>query len=261
MKKLFYVLFLLPFITSACSNDDDPEEFTRDVDYEITAQIYEFGTPPASKITVHAGADWTIEGYSYDPIKSFHESDGTLYIDFGDLRYTKWYDWCGTPTRSTSDYMTMPDYIDFSNDVTKIVMSRKGVKDTYDIERSEGLIKVIPQQTSFSHFFEEEYLTRIQNSFGILFAGNLELIDEFIQFISPSVSVTVYEYDPEIRSLWSMLNPVNKAKVYRYENAADYERIVTLFKEFSKEKKSQNLKNFYGVIENWTGDYLTSDRI
>jgi len=260
MKKLFYVLFLLPFITSACSNDDDPDEFTRDVDYEITAQIYEFGTtPPEPKITIHAGGDWYIEGYHYDPITSSHETDGILYINFGDLRYTKWYDWCGTRTSVMPDYLA--NYIDLPNNVTKIVMTRKEIKDTYDIERSEGLIKVIPQQTSFSHFFEEEYLTRVQNSFGVLFAGNLELIDEFIQLISPSVPVTAYEYDPEIRSLWSMLNPVNKAKVYRYENAADYERIVTLFKEFSKEKKSQNLKNFYGVIENWTGDYLTSDRL
>lgn len=263
MKKLFYFLFVTSFFITSCS--DDKDFFTRDVEYSVHARVLEIRNPTLQNMIYVSvsGGDWHIKGYDYKPKLTQIISEGTLFINCGELEYTKYderlaWDYAATRTSVAPEgcYAMIPQ-IDFPSDISKIVISRKDAEDIYNIDRSGDQLTIIPQKKSFSEFNAYKYLTRPENSFSVYFPNDNELHDEFFQFISTSIPVTAYEYDSTIEPLWYMMASYynTKSVIYQYQNEDDNKKIIRLFDEFCDEV-SKNKVDFRAFFGDWTGEEL-----
>lgn len=253
MKKLFYFLLLTPFLLSACSDDDDKDYFTKDVDYTISAQIIEPYQRPQPKIYVYLnGSAWYIEGYSCVPKKTAMTNGNTMEIYFGELEYNKVdYLFDNLASSSYYDYQVY-DAIELPDYISKIILARKGKQDIYNVERSDGIITITTQQKSFSEFTSDKYLTRASNTFGVRFPYTSGLADQFYNYVNASVPITLYEYDTKIPATWYMMGGNTESRIYRYGEDVETKTLIRLFEDFCDEIKKEK-GTFNAYFEDWKG--------
>lgn len=267
MKKLFYFLFLTPFLFSACS-DDEEDYFTRDVEYSVGIQVvesYNQSATPQGFIYVHLSSNnWYIENYDCTPKISYRIDQSTLHIYLGELEYQKrtgGYPEYYVDTRTS----VAPEYlwvyypqIPFPSEISKIIVSRKEKQDIYHVEVSNDQLTIAPQQASFSHFDIIKYLKRPQNTFGVTFPYShpVSLYDGFFELVSATVPITIYEYDSSLQPIWYLMRaPSDIYRVFSYENEEDYKTIMKIFSDYCIEA-SKEKKYFNAYMEKWTGEQL-----
>jgi len=258
MKKLFYLLFCAPFLLYSCSDDDSP--VTEDVNYNIVFTIYESSDDIGkNQLHIRTLENWFAEK-SLGKVQMSTKLEGhILWLDFNDLEYVEYKDpmLSRSPQTRTSmvGYASTPP-IDLTDNISKIIATRKGKQDIYTINREEKQITIIQNGSSFSNFQSSAYLLRPQNIVAFHFYKMEPYKDEFLNLLRESVELETYTYDESKGALWfPMRDGPSYYSFYSYKNKDDFKKIEEVFKAYCKQlPKTDQIRIM--SINDWKGQRL-----
>lgn len=253
MKKLIYCSLIILFLFSSCSKDDDnvPEVGTFD---DTIMMDMDIGETSRKKYKISLLLkDWFVGNHIVRIETSFKKEKGALIIDIEKLVFSEFKDPMLSRTAETRTTIAPPEKcfdIYPEDGITSIIINRENKTDIYKLDVGKDKITITPVQNTFSKTIYSLYIFPPENSLVFYFAPK-ELEKKFLDFVNTTVPLELYEYDLNAKLLWILLD--RDSNIYCYKNAADYEKIKSLFGEF-KEKETEASVHY---MENWKKEYMT----